>query len=153
MSESIPPLPASMLSDPRSVILNQLTIDKVMTMLRTVFGFSLTYKALQANGRIQTKRGADVASANNLTLGIDGSSFGVTGATNINGIASAGWQTGSAVKLFLLGAITVKNNTAAGAGFASFKLQGGVDFVGAAGAVLTVEYDGTYWQEIGRRTA
>jgi hypothetical protein len=105
------------------------------------------------SGRLQQKRGANVASANDLTLGLDGSSFGITGTTNINGIATANWQSGSVVKLFLLGAITVKNNTAPSGGFAKFALQGAADFVGASGAVLTVEYDGTVWQEIARRTA
>jgi hypothetical protein len=105
------------------------------------------------SGRIPNKRGADVASANDLTLGSDGTSFGITGSTDCKGIATAGWRAGSEAKLFLLGAITVKHNTAPSAGFAKFNLQGAADFVGASGAVLTVEYDGTVWQETARRTA
>jgi hypothetical protein len=121
-------------------------------------GASVVRAILDENGlvlsiRIQHKRGANVASANDLTLGLDGNSFGITGATAINGIATANWQSGSVVKLFLLGAITVKHNTAPSAGFAKFALQGAADFVGASGAVLTVEFDGTLWQEISRRTA
>ncbi len=108
---------------------------------------------LSTTGRLKTKRGVDVASANDLTLGQDGSSFGITGTTNINGIATSGWPSGTPVKLFLLGAITVKHNTAPSGGFAKFALQGAADFVGASGAILTVEYDGTVWQETARRTA
>lgn len=104
------------------------------------------------SGRAEHLRGSDVASANDLTLGV-GNSFGVTGSTNVNGIATANWQAGSVVKLFLLGGITIKHNTAPSAGFAKFSLQGAADFVGTSGAVLTVEYDGTAWQEIARRTA
>lgn len=133
----------------------QLTIS---TRTSGVSGASLTRITLDENGlllsgRLQQKRGANVVSANDLTLGLDGSSFGVTGTTALNGIATANWQSGSVVKLFLLGAITVKHNTAPSAGFAKFSLQGAADFVGASGAVLTVEYDGTVWQETARRTA
>ncbi len=108
---------------------------------------------VQFPARRSDTRGANVASANDLTLGKDGNSFGITGTTNINGIATANWISGSTVKLFLLGAITVKNNTAPSAGFAKFSLQGAADFVATSGAVLTVEYDGTLWQETARRTA
>jgi hypothetical protein len=112
-----------------------------------------TSKGLRYYGPQKWARGANVASANDLTLGDDGNSFGITGTTSLNGIKTADWVSGSEVKLFLLGNITVKHNTAPSGGFAKFKLQGAADFVATSGAVLTVEYDGTDWQETARRTA
>lgn len=109
--------------------------------------------SLRISGRWQRRRGSDIASANDLTLGADGNSFGITGTTDLRGMATANWQSGSEVKLFILGNITIKHNTAPSAGFARFILQGAADFVATSGAALTVEYDGAFWQETARRTA
>lgn len=70
--------------------------------------------------RFQMAEGASVVAANDLTLGNDGNTFIVTGNTTINGIASANWQDGSVITLFLSGTPTLKHDTAASAGFTSF---------------------------------
>lgn len=101
-------------------------------------------------GRILETQGADVASANDTSLGFDGNYFDITGAVQMNGIAAAGWTAGSIVTLQFDGAPTVKHNTAASAGFASFQLAGAGDFVASAGDTLTLRYDGTYWRECAR---
>jgi hypothetical protein len=100
--------------------------------------------------RLTSPQGAAVASANDLTLGLDGNLFAITGTTTINGIAIASWQAGSFITLKFSDALTVKHNTAAGAGFARLSLAGGVDFLPVAGNSLSLVYDGTYWQEVSR---
>ncbi|MCK9629811.1 MAG: hypothetical protein M0R37_14620 [Bacteroidales bacterium] len=100
-------------------------------------------------GRVLGQQGADVTAANDTTLG-SGNYFDVTGATQINGIASAGWTAGSVVVLQFDSNPTVKHNTAASAGFASLQLSGAGDFSSSAGDTLTLAFDGTYWREVAR---
>lgn len=97
--------------------------------------------------RNKEKKGANVTAANDLTLGLDGNKFTVTGNTQINGIATANWVAGSEITLLFTGTPTVKNNTAASAGFASLLLSGSADLVAANNVCLTLWYDGTNWQE------
>lgn len=103
-----------------------------------------------------TKRslGASVttASANNLTLGITNQNI-ISGTTIINAITTTGWTAGSKVTLIFQGVVTVKHNTAGGAGTAKLFLAGSVDLVTAANTVLGLEYDGTQWQETFRKVA
>lgn len=115
---------------------------------------------LQLNGaRLRLTQGADVASANNLTLGTlgsttEGNSFEVTGTTQINAITSANWSDGAVVTLLFTSTPTIKHNTAGGAGTLPIILAGAVDFVASAGATLTLiqgEIGGTdCWREISR---
>lgn len=112
-------------------------------------GFSVTSAAL-ARSMTQESKGANVTAANDLTLGMDGTYFKVDGSTQTNGIAIAGWQAGQIITLEFVNAPTLKHNTAASAGFASFQLAGAADFVATAGDTLTVRYDGTYWREMSR---
>lgn len=70
--------------------------------------------------------------------------------TQMNGIATAGWTAGSVVILQFASTPTVKNATAATAGFASFKLAGAADFVATADDTMTLVYDGTTWSETAR---
>lgn len=105
------------------------------------------------SGRIRSSKGANVASANDLTLGNDGNAFTITGTTTINGIASANWASGNVIYLLFSGALTLKHNTAAGAGFASLKLAGSADLTTAADTLISLMYDGTVWQEISRKVA
>lgn len=106
---------------------------------------------LQAQTRFETKQGSNIVSANDLTLLGDGNIFPVSLNTTINGIATANWQAGSVVSMHFSGTPTVKHSTAASAGFASFKLSGSVDLVAAVDTILTVYFDGTYWQELSRK--
>ncbi len=102
-------------------------------------------------GRIQGKQGANVASTNDLSLGMDGNSFLVTGTTTINRIASAGWQQGSVVTLLFNGSLTVASNVATGGGFANILLAGNVSFSAVNSSTLTLNYVNGSWFEIGRK--
>ena len=100
--------------------------------------------------RVQLSKGANVASAGDLTLGSAGNSFSITGTTTINAITTTSWQAGSVIRLIFASTPTVKHNTAGGASTAKMLLNGGVDFVATANDVLTLIYDGTNWLECSR---
>lgn len=115
------------------------------------FGTATPTMMLQvAAGRFGKAKGADVASANDLTLGADGNLFHITGATTINAITTANWQAGSEITLIFDSTPTVKNNTAGGAGTAKMLLAGAADFSATANDVLKLCYDGTSWFEVCR---
>jgi len=97
------------------------------------------------NGAVHNVKGADVASAGNLTLTTN--SHIITGTTTINALTIAPYVAGDHITLVFTGATTVKHNTAGGAGTAVFKLAGSVDFVTAADTVLGIYYDGTVFQQ------
>lgn len=105
------------------------------------------------DGRVLKAKGANVAAANDLALGIDGNTFSITGATQINAITTLNWTAGSQITLIFASNPTVKNNTAGGAGTARIFLAGSVDLVAAANTVLGLVYDGTQWQECFRKAA
>jgi hypothetical protein len=102
--------------------------------------------------RFETALGANVAAANNLTLGTDGNVFTITGNTQINAITTANWQAGSVIILGpFIGTPTVKHNTAGGAGTAPILLAGATDFTAAVNDALTLVYNGTNWIETARK--
>lgn len=105
------------------------------------------------DGRVLSSKGADVASANDLTLGGDGNCFTITGVVQINAITTTNWISGSHITLIFSGATTVKHNTAGGAGTAVLLLAGSVDLITSANTVLGLVYDGTQWQEMYRKAA
>ena len=109
---------------------------------------------MRINGRLLKTQGVDVASANNLTLGSDGNTFEITGATQINAITTSGWLNGSEVNLLFTSTPTVKHNTAGGAGTAVMLLAGSVDAAMTAGSrlkLLLSEIGGTQaWREMSR---
>lgn len=107
----------------------------------------------RVGGRMQNAKGADVAAANDLTLGIDGNCFNITGATQINAITTANWTSGSVLTLIFASNPLVKHNTAGGAGTATILLAGSADFATAANSVLGLIYNGTNWHEIFRKVA
>jgi len=104
--------------------------------------------------RLKESQGADVASANDLTLGSDGNVFEITGTTQINAIDTTAWVNGCVATLLFTSNPTVKHNTSGGAGTAVILLAGAADFSATAGDTLTVrlcEIGGTQaWREIGR---
>ncbi|MCK9629706.1 MAG: hypothetical protein M0R37_14095 [Bacteroidales bacterium] len=100
-------------------------------------------------GRVLGYQGSDVTAANDTTLST-GNYFDVTGATQINGIATSGWTAGSLVVLQFDSNPVVKHNTAASAGFASLLLSAAADFSSSAGDTLTLCFDGTNWREVSR---
>lgn len=94
-------------------------------------------------GRVCGAKGADVASANDITLGYDGNLYYITGTTQVNTISATNWTAGSKITLIFESGITVAHQTA-GTG-AQFKLQDGLDLVTAAETLVEFIYDGTYW--------
>lgn len=100
-------------------------------------------------GRLNGTKGADVASANDITLG-QGNYFVVTGTTQINRILGTNWASGSKVTLQFSASLTVTNGTAAGSSFFGFKLAGAANFSATADDTLTVMFDGAWWREIAR---
>ena len=103
------------------------------------------------NARIQGAKGADVASADAITLG-DGNYFDITGTTTINHMLTTDWQAGSEVTLQFNSTSSVINAAGSATGDeADFALAGAVSFTTVtAGDTLTVIYDGTVWREISR---
>ena len=122
------------------------------TTLQTTAQTELTIERniVKLNNRFQTSTGADVASANDLTLGNDGNVFTITGTTQINAITTTNWQAGSEIILIFNASVTVKNNTAGGANTAVMLLAGGADFSATANDVLKLVYNGTSWFEVSR---
>lgn len=116
-------------------------------------GNSLIGNNVTSNGVIHNAKGADVASANDLTLGSDGNTFIITGNTQINAITTAQWSAGDKICLIFSGTPTVKHNTAGGVGTAVILLAGSVDLVAAANTILSLVYDGTQFQETSRKVA
>lgn len=111
----------------------------------------LTIGGLIAQGRIQGDKGADVASADEITLGGDGNYFDITGTTDINHINKTGWQAGSVVVLQFDGSLDVVHDSGSPAGTeASILLSGAGDFSATADDTLQLVYDGTTFREVSR---
>lgn len=102
------------------------------------------------DGRVLGAKGADLTAAGDLTLGADGNFWDVTGSTTINAITTSGWTAGSRITLKFEAAVTVKHNTAGGAGTATMLLAGAADMSATANDTLSLLYDGTNWLETGR---
>ncbi len=102
------------------------------------------------DGRMLAAKGADVASANDITLGGDGNFFGISGTTTINRITTTGWTAGSVIVLKFAGSLTVTHNTAGAGALAGLLLAGAVNFSATATDTLTLIYDGTNWVELAR---
>lgn len=110
--------------------------------------------SLQLARRLKKAQGADIASANNLTLGSDGNMFEITGTTQINLISNVSWQNGSQVTLLFTSTPTVKHNQTTSGTDITVQLAGAADFVASAGDTLTLvlsEIGGTQaWREVSR---
>jgi hypothetical protein len=115
--------------------------------LTTIMPTGNTTGKLKMAGPVELKKGTDVASANDLILPGDGNLFDVTGTTTINGIRTAGWQSGTLVILQFDGILTLKHNTAPSSGFAKIQLRGAADLTTGAGVHVVLYYDGTDWEE------
>lgn len=101
--------------------------------------------------RVAFRYGSNVTAANDLAMPFNGNIVNVIGATQINAIATANWPAGSEIELRFGSTPTVKHNTAGGAGTARLFLAGTIDFKAEAEAILRLRYDGTQWQETGRK--
>lgn len=106
---------------------------------------------LIAEGRLKTAKGSDVASADEITLGVNGNYFDVTGSTTINHINKTGWPAGTAVILQFDASVTVTHNAGTPAGTeADILLAGAVDFSATVDDTLQLAYDGVTWREVCR---
>lgn len=112
-----------------------------------------TNTKITINKRFETAKWANIAAANDLTLGWDWNLFTITGNTQINAITTANRQAGSMITLIFTGTPTVKHNTAWWAGTAVLFLAGSLDLVAANNTVLGLIYDGTQRQETFRKVA
>lgn len=105
-------------------------------------------------GRMLDNQGADVASANDLTLGGDGNTFEITGTTTVNRILNTGWLNGSKITLLFSGSLTVDHAVATGGANITILLAGAGGFSATAGDTLTLmlcEIGGTQaWREVAR---
>jgi hypothetical protein len=96
--------------------------------------------------RFQSAQGANVASAQPLTLGTDGNYFSITGTTGIQGIVTTKWLAGSKIALQLVSGITITNNSGApGASAAAILLRAGANLTTSGVYVLELYYNGTNW--------
>lgn len=102
-------------------------------------------------GRLQQKKGNNIASASTITLGDDGNVFIITGTTTIQLIDSTNWQAGSIIILIFQSAATVKNGAGSSGVNKQILLNGSTDLIGAANNVLQLVFDGTQWQEVSRK--
>lgn len=125
--------------------------DLTLAANRTITGNNKTLAL--TGGRWEESKGANIAAANDLTLGDDGNTFAITGNTQINAITNTNWQAGSKVILLFTGTPTIKHNTAGGAGTSKIILSGSADYTAAADDVLVLFYDGTNWHETTRKIA
>jgi hypothetical protein len=109
---------------------------------------------LKVHARMEENQGADVASANDLTLGLDGNTFEITGTTQINLINNSSWSNGSIIHLVFTSTPLIKNGQTTSGSNITILLAGASDFSATAGDVLTLvlsEVGGTQaWREISR---
>lgn len=113
--------------------------DIARTSVANTFTANQTFSA-----RMMIDRGADVASANDITLGADGQTFTITGTTNVQRIATASWNDGAIIALrFSSSLLSISHNTAAGGGFASILLKGDTAYMTSANDILFFQYDST----------
>lgn len=101
------------------------TVDVAANTYTPVVSGVALLESAQTFTKTQTwTKGADVASATNLTLG-DGNYFDITGTTTVTGIATKG--TGTVIKLHFDGVLTLTHNAS------TFILPGGANITTAAG--------------------
>ena len=98
----------------------------------------LVLRSSTFSGRNREGQGADVASANNLSLGTDGNAFEITGTTTINLISNTNWQNGSVIRLVFSSSLTVTNNAGTSGSNINILLAGGANFSATANDILTL---------------
>ncbi len=115
----------------------------------------ITVAGIIETGRSQYDKGVDVASTTDMTLGIDGNVFDITGAVTIDHILNTNWQIGSVIVLHFVSTPTLTHNAGAEVGDeASLFLQGDSNFSASTGDILTfVLLESIQWQEISRNVA
>lgn len=106
---------------------------------------------VSSQGRVTGAAIPTVASANDLTL-TTGNTFHISGTTTINAIINTDWGNDATITLIFDASLTVKNNTAGGAGTSRMQLNGGVDFSATVNDTLVLKWDGanTVFRELSR---
>lgn len=108
--------------------------------------YDTTNGVLVVGKRFGQAKGANVASANTLTLGTDGNHFVLTGTTTVKGITTANWQAGSRISLHVPSGCTINSGDATpGAGAVDIILAGGANIVGPK--TIDLVYDGSDWRQ------
>lgn len=118
--------------------------------IRTFSGQNL-YQFRWDSIRMQLDVGTNVASTNDLTLGMGGNTFGITGDVQINAITTTNWQEGSDIWLVFADTLTVKHNTTGGAGTVPILLAGNQDYITDINAMLYLKYYAGFWHEVTRK--
>jgi len=108
---------------------------------------------LTVGDRILGTKGANVASAENITLG-DGNCFDITGTTGISRIENTGWTAGSRVVLRFNGTIILTIGAGASGNYKPLYIStGGTIEFHAYGWVELALFSTTEWQILGYYTA
>lgn len=118
--------------------------------LANIAGAATISGSATISGRTITAQGANVASANNLTVGTDGNLFVITGTTQINLLDSTGWTTGSMVFLRFSDNLTVKHGQTTSGVYKLINLAGSADFSATLSDVLMLILVGGEWHEVSR---
>jgi hypothetical protein len=120
----------------------------------TLMIFDRALSRVRADASIQQKQGSSVARSTTLNpLCAGGNYFVVTGTGTVSYMRIDTWQAGSEIILEIPTGVTIGHNTGGSTPGTSvpFFLSGSAAFVvGAAGAVLKVAYNGSFWMEVCR---
>ena len=92
------------------------------------------------DGRVLQGQGSGIVSATDLTLGNDGNYFIITNSTDIERIATAGWTSGSMVRLGFTNALNIIQGVASGGGFAKIETEGSANIACVNGTELLLSY-------------
>lgn len=99
--------------------------------------------------RLQTSKGASIASAGTITLGNDGNTFAITGTTAIDYITTTNWDPGAIIILIFSTSVTLNHNTGTVPATAAALLCFGAANVSAtANDAIMFVYDGTNWRQL-----
>lgn len=119
----------------------------------------LNHKAVHIANLVNTFSGTSKSTIPSGTvLGVANSAINfVTGTTTINSIYTAGLtpaiSVGFQLVLIFQGSITVTHNASVTPGANAILLASSTNLVAANNTVLTLIFDGTYWQEVSRKVA
>src|ERR1041384_1726711 len=106
-------------------------------------------KIVVDNTRFMTWQGANVSSANQMDLGLDGNLFVITGNTDVQCITHTGWNEGSVITLMFQGTLTLRSSFSCGDTLDKVVLSANMDFTITGLTTVTLVYAGD-WFEVSR---
>jgi hypothetical protein len=106
-------------------------------------------KIVVDNTRFMTWQGANVSSANQMDLGLDGNLFVITGNTDVQCITHTGWNEGSVITLMFQGTLTLRSSFSCGDTLDKVVLSANMDFAITGLTTVTLVYAGD-WFEVSR---